>query len=209
MQLGNQSLPKMKSKEIPLFEPLTGPINVTFGKRNFVMDTHRSASGDVDTPRGDWIAERLMMEWRRMVTFEGMKGTLLKSFNSARNKQDSQADNDHDEYFYKLAHEWVQLENVLVARALQLNEPRDAEFVRTLDPLDKLKIIGIQDRLNGFDIVRRMMEIQNIKEEAERRKKLQEKLIEERAKQIAQENSPPTASTEESNNGQPDGGLQP
>lgn len=209
MQLGNQHLPKMKSKELPPWEPLTGPIPYTVGKRNFTLQTAVDADGNSDKPRGDWIAERLMMEWRRMVTFNGMKGTLLKAYSAARNFRDPERDNQHDEYLYNLAHEFVQLENALVAKALWLNEPKDAEFVRNIEPVEKMKIIAIQDRLNNFDIIRRMMEIDNLRAEAERRKILQEKAAEERAKQIAQENSPSTTSTEEGQNAQPGGGLRP
>lgn len=185
----------MTEAENPAVKPveplrmIEGPISWVVNGRNFTM------TADVDTKEKqaltNWMTERLMYQWRKLVLFQKIESTVVGSIPNSlvdiELQERKRRDNDRDEYLYTLTGEWVTLENVLVAHALRLEDPNEAEFIRSISGVDKLKIINIQDRLNGFDVIQKMTEIKNMHALSARLQEVQDKQVEEKAKHLLEE----------------------
>lgn len=178
--------PKAEPKPI---DPLEGPIKWTVCGLNFTL------SANVDTAESkelsNWMTNRLMYQWRKLVIFNKIEATLIGATAVDENQSTAikkKKDSERDAYLKELTGDWLLLENVLVASALKITDPKHSQWIKSIPGLEKLKIINLQDRLNGFDVIQKMMEIKNFHDSAKRVQDLQEKQAEERAKQILEEN---------------------
>lgn len=183
-----------QAPEIAPLEPLKGPIKWIYAKQNFTLISDTS-----DDARTKWIAARLSYEWRKVVIFNQLKATVIGAVPACK-KPSVAKDNERDKYIHQLTADWISLENQLVHYALRFHQPlceneqekearilREAEIVKSEDGHKKLETIAIQDRLNGFDIIQKMMEISNATRAAEALNNFKDRELEERAELLALE----------------------
>lgn len=168
-------------EKIDSYVPMEGPVYYSYDTRNFVLNPMTDEKGE----RQNWITSRLMYQWRQLVYFREIKGLTMASL-PASESVDRKRDNDRDERMAEITAEWVLLENSLCASALGLSDPKEAKYIKTLPICEKLKIIAIQDRLNGFDLIQHLAKIENEIEKHKAFTEAHQKIVEERAEFLAQ-----------------------
>lgn len=109
----------------------------------------------------EWVELRLATYYRQIIVFRKISAKV-QSGSLSRNKDERLlTDNDLSE----IAHEWITLSNYLTAIALGFNvdNPKDdeSEIIKSLSENEKTKIIMIQDKVNGLDMLSILAEIDN------------------------------------------------
>ena len=124
-------------------------ITISVNDREFII------SGMNDEFSQQWTTSRLMSYWRNLVISRQIKAKISEVGIS------SDKENERDEFLNRLSGEWITLNNVLVAQALRITDPLEAEFVKNLDFIGKNQILSIQDKLNGLDILNELAKVDN------------------------------------------------
>jgi hypothetical protein len=176
----------MKTKDIlppetiKPYSPTEGPILYTFNERNFTLNPAKDDEG-----RKNWMVSRMMYQWRQLVHFRHAKALVIGAL-PASDVVDRGRDNERDERINEIISEWVQLENCLVASALNLSDPKEASWIKSLPVQEKLKIISYQDRLNGFDLISHLAEIEIQIDKHKKFTKEYQEIIEQKAEWLAE-----------------------
>ena len=147
--------------EAPMENQSQYQIPVTISGRDFVI---LPMTGDA---LENWTTARFMFHWRQLCVFRQIKAQIVmptildvKDLNqSKRNKL--------DERCAELSKEWINLANSLIASALRIETPEDAEFVKTVEAPERYRIIGAQDQLNSFNMIEEFEKMEKIQRSAE------------------------------------------
>lgn len=148
-------------------KPLEGPIKWTVGGRNFILEAHRGEEIDPnDTSKlrdqaKHWGDLRLLYQWRKVVVFKNIDAIILGAEAALKVDPSQPTIDSIDDRLIQVHGEWLQLENSLVAYALKITELVDVNFIRSMPQLEKHKIIALQDRLNGHDMINHLREWEN------------------------------------------------
>lgn len=148
-------------------KPIEGPVQWTILGRNFTLEAHRGEEIDPeDTTKlrdraKHWGDLRLMYQWRKVVVFKNIDALVLGAEAAIRVEPTQATIDTIDDRLCQVHAEWLQLENVLVAYALKLTALVDVNWVKSIPQVEKHKVIGLQDRLNGHDMINHLREWEN------------------------------------------------
>lgn len=107
----------------------------------------------------EWMEIRLATYYRQIIIFRNISAKV-HSGSLSKNKEDRL---NFDKELSEVAHEWITLSNYLTAISLGFSvdnpEESETEIVKSLSENEKTKIIMIQDKVNGLDMLSVLAEI--------------------------------------------------
>lgn len=131
----------------------------------------------------EWMSLRVSTHWRQLVLFRQLSSKVNSAFSLDKDDR-----NKLDEDIHSLTRQWITLNNILVSKSLGFDTSNltkeQIDLVHSLDENSKIKILAIQDRLNGLDLINVLADIDSKLSKA--RKEIVEKEKEE-IKAIQQE----------------------
>lgn len=116
--------------------------------------------GMSEKPGQVWMELRMMAHWRQIVLFRQINSKILGAIHTDADKR-----SDIDGDIANLTREWITINNHLVVQALGFDLENLTEeavnLVTGLSEPEKAKIIILQDKMNGLDILKKLAEVSN------------------------------------------------